>query len=152
MEIVENIALISLNETLIVQLVSFLIFLYLINRIMIRPLQQTMGKRQEYITSTETEIHQLAVKLKDLSSELTQNESKAIADANAQRDELKSEGSLEAESLLEESRNQIYEIRKENREMLQQEVEEARQYIDSEAEGLAVAIMETILDRGVSRG
>ena len=34
MEIVSNIALISINETLVVQLVSFLLFVFIINRVM----------------------------------------------------------------------------------------------------------------------
>ena len=34
MQIVSNVALISINETLVVQLISFLIFLFVINRIM----------------------------------------------------------------------------------------------------------------------
>ena len=152
MEIVENIALISLNETLIVQLISFLIFLYLINRIMIRPLQQTMGKRQEYIRTTESQIHQSAEKLELLKRQLKENERTAIAEANARREELKSEGNMEAESLLEESREQMYQLREENQELLRQELAEVRKYIDSEAEKLAETIMETILDRGVSRG
>ena len=39
MQIISNIALISINETLVVQLISFLIFLFIINRIMFRPLR-----------------------------------------------------------------------------------------------------------------
>jgi F-type H+-transporting ATPase subunit b len=152
MEIVENIALISLNETLIVQLISFLIFLYLINRIMIRPLQQTMGKRQEYISTTESQIHQSAEKLEDLNRQLKKNKRMAIAEANDRREELKNEGSLEAEALLEESRTQMHQIRQKNQEILGRELDEVRKYIDSEAEKLAETIMETILDRGVSRG
>ena len=45
MQIISNIALISINETLIVQLISFLIFLFVINRIMFRPLRKTVGPR-----------------------------------------------------------------------------------------------------------
>ena len=45
MQIITNIALISINETLIVQLLSFLIFLFIINRVMIRPLRGVMSDR-----------------------------------------------------------------------------------------------------------
>ena len=50
MHIVSNIALISINETLIIQLVSFLIFLFLINRIMFRPLSHVMVERENHLT------------------------------------------------------------------------------------------------------
>ena len=40
MEIVSKIALITINETLVIQLVSFLIFLFVINRMMFRPVSR----------------------------------------------------------------------------------------------------------------
>jgi F-type H+-transporting ATPase subunit b len=152
MEIVENIALISLNETLIAQLVSFLIFLFLINRIMIRPLQQTMGERQDYISETETQIRESSQKLEDLNRQLKESERAAISEANSQRDNLKDEGNQEAVKILFESQEEMSRMREKNQQMVRQELEEVRKYIDSEAEKIAVTIMETILDRGVSRG
>lgn len=152
MEIVENIALISLNETLIAQLVSFLIFLFLINRIMIRPLQQTMGERQDYISETETQIRESSQKLEDLNRQLKERERAAISEANSQRDNLKEEGNQEAVKILLESQEEMSRMREKNQQMVRQELEEVRKDIDSEAEKIAVTIMETILDRGVSRG
>jgi F-type H+-transporting ATPase subunit b len=152
MEIVENIALISLNETLIAQLVSFLIFLFLINRIMIRPLQQTMGERQVYISETETQIRESSQKLEDLNRQLKERERAAISEANSQRDNLKEEGNQEAVKILLESQEEMSRMREKNQQMVRQELEEVRKDIDSEAEKIAVTIMETILDRGVSRG
>lgn len=152
MEIVENIALISLNETLIAQLVSFLIFLFLINRIMIRPLQQTMGERQDYISETETQIRESSQKLEDLNRQLKESERAAISEANSQRDNLKDEGNQEAVKILFESQEEMSRMREKNQQMVRQELEEVRKDIDSEAEKIAVTIMETILDRGVSRG
>jgi len=45
MQIVSNVALISINETMVVQLISFLIFLFVINRVMFRPLRESMHER-----------------------------------------------------------------------------------------------------------
>ena len=49
MEIISNIALITINETLIAQLLAFLIFMFVINRLMFKPLQGVMTERQGYI-------------------------------------------------------------------------------------------------------
>ena len=49
MEVVSTIGLITINETVIIELISFLIFLFLINRIMFRPLQDIMGEREAHI-------------------------------------------------------------------------------------------------------
>ncbi|MFO7930236.1 MAG: hypothetical protein R6U97_02410 [Desulfosalsimonas sp.] len=152
MEIIESMALISLNETLVAQLVSFLIFLFLINRIMIRPLQETMRKRRDYIGEMEKKIKESSGELQELSQELQENERALIREANSEKDKLKEEGSSEAEGILDEARQEINKLREENQQLVGREVSEARKSIESEAEKLAVTIMETILNRGVSRG
>lgn len=152
MEIVENLALISLNETLIAQLIAFLIFFFLINRIMIRPLRETMGKRQDYIQKTESEILQSSEKLEDLNQQLLAHERKVVREANSEKEDLKDKGNQQAQEILGESKNEIDQIREENTRLLNQEISEARKYIEAESEKLAGTIMETILERGVSRG
>jgi len=152
MEIVENLALISLNETLIAQLISFLIFLFLINRIMIRPLRETMGKRENYIENIESEILQSSEKLEDLNQQLWEHERKVVREANSEKEDLKNQGNQQAQEILGETKNEIGQIREENAELLNQEISEARKYIEAESEKLAGTIMETILERGVSRG
>lgn len=152
MEIVENLALISLNETLIAQLISFLIFLFLINRIMIRPLRETMGKRENYIENIESEILQSSEKLEDLNQQLWEHERKVVREANSEKEDLKNQGNQQAQEILGETKNEIGQIREENAELLNQEISDARKYIEAESEKLAGTIMETILERGVSRG
>ena len=56
MQIISNIALISINETVIVQIISFLIFLYIINRIMFKPLRGVMADRENHIKSIQQDI------------------------------------------------------------------------------------------------
>lgn len=56
MQIISNIALISINETLVVQLISFLIFLFIINRIMFRPLRQVMIERENHMEKINLDI------------------------------------------------------------------------------------------------
>ncbi|MFW6081017.1 MAG: ATP synthase F0 subunit B [Desulfosalsimonas sp.] len=152
MEIIESMALISLNETLVAQLVSFLIFLFLINRIMIRPLQDTMRKRRDYIGDMENKIQESTGELQELNRELLEHERTLIREANSEKDKLKEEGSRQAKGILDEARREIYDLRDENQQLIDREVSEARKSIESEAEKLAVTIMETILNRGVSRG
>ena len=49
MQIISNVALISINETVVVQLLSFLLFLYIMNRIMFRPLRNVMAQREDHL-------------------------------------------------------------------------------------------------------
>ena len=70
MHIISNIALITINETLFVQLISFLIFLFIINRIMFRPLQNTMSERESYIDQTNRDIADVTQELQSLTNKL----------------------------------------------------------------------------------
>ena len=56
MQIISNVALISINETLIIQVISFLIFLFIINRIMFRPLRNVMNDRKSHISKIQQDI------------------------------------------------------------------------------------------------
>ena len=152
MEIVSNIALITINETLIAQVVSFLIFLFLLNRIMIRPLQATMRERSDYIQGMESSVKQSETKLQGLQLKLDKEERSAIQEATAQRDKLEKAGSDEAEQIMADFRKEISQVREENQQMIDAQVSEARKSLKTESEALALGIMEKILDRGVSRG
>ena len=56
MKIIETIQLITINATLFIQVISFLIFMYIINRIMFRPLRNTIAERHDYINSVQKDI------------------------------------------------------------------------------------------------
>ena len=75
MEIISNIALISINETLFVQVIGFLIFLYLINRIMFRPLRNVMADRELYIERIKLDIDQAQKKIETMTSQIREQES-----------------------------------------------------------------------------
>ena len=87
MHIISNIALITINETLFVQLLSFLIFLFIINRIMFRPLQNVMSERVNYMDQVKVDTVDTIQELEDLTKKLKKQESEVRAQA---RKELKS--------------------------------------------------------------
>lgn len=151
MEIVSNIALISINETMIAQGVSFLIFLFLLNRIMIRPLQATMRERTDYVQDIASSITESDENLKNLQLKLEQDERSTIKEASAQREKLEKAGSHEAEQIMEDYRKEILQIREQNQNEIEKQIVEARKSLKTESERLAASIMEKILDRGVSR-
>ena len=82
MQIVSNIALITINETLIVQLVSFLLFLFIINRIMFRPLRKVMTERSTYIETLQREIADQQNELKKISKKIKDSEQKVLHEAH----------------------------------------------------------------------
>ena len=74
MQIISNIALISINETLIVQVISFLIFLFIINRVMFRPLRSVVAERQSHIEHIRQDIVAAGEKFESLTNQIEEQE------------------------------------------------------------------------------
>lgn len=147
MEIVSNIALISINETLIVQVIFFLIFLFLINRIMFRPLRSVMDEREHYIENVTKDIVTAEGQYKLLTQQIEHEESKIKKEAFAMRARLEEAGNRQAVEILDATRKQINDLRKDAQNTIAGQVREARKKLPSESEVLALNIMEQVLDR-----
>jgi len=81
MHIISNIALISINETMLFQLISFLVFLFIINRIMFRPLQGVMDNRKNHMDKIQTDTVDAIKELENLTQKLKAQESEVRAEA-----------------------------------------------------------------------
>ncbi len=147
MHVISNIALISINETLFVELVSFLIFLFLINRIMFRPLRETMQARDAHILSLQDEIQQSENHLRDLNAKIRGDEVAAVQEARQQREALKEAGSRRADDIITEIKKEIAKHKAVVQEEVDQQIHRARQTLMDESQKLAVTIMERVLDR-----
>ena len=76
MEVVENVALISINATMVVQLISFLIFMVLLNRIMVRPLRTIMNERQSYIKQVGQDLTAAVESFEQISNQIVSSGAK----------------------------------------------------------------------------
>ena len=149
MEIVSTIALISINETLLVQLVSFLIFLFILNRIMIRPLNSVMEERDFFIENMEKEISDSGKTLEDVQRQIEDQEDAVRASALELSRELEEAGSQEARKILEAAREEMTALRQKTEVEIADRLAEARDRIREESEMLAEAMMEKALGRRI---
>jgi F-type H+-transporting ATPase subunit b len=151
MEIISNVALISINETLIVQLISFLIFVFILNRVMIRPLRGTMNAREAYIEELKTEMTAAEKTIEDLTSQIRKEEHTAINAAHGLREQIENTGQQEAERIISAARNHVDKQLEESRANIATQIDVAQKTIREEAEGLSVRVMEKLLDRRLSQ-
>lgn len=139
--------LITVNETLFVQLFSFLIFLFIINRIMFRPLKNAMGKREMYIEDIQKDINNADMELNQVNILIKEGELAIKNEANKMRETLEIAGQQQASEHLEASRQEIAQLKQQAENQIKDKIEEARNQIQTEFEVLSVTIMEKILDR-----
>ena len=147
MEIVSNIALISINETLILQIISFLIFLYIINRIMFRPLQNIMAERNAHIEKIKTDIIQAQKRVDNITIEIGNQEAAVKKEAYKFKATLEEDGNRQATEIFASVRVEIAEANQEAKKDIEVKLSEARENIQKESETLAVDIIERILER-----
>lgn len=147
MEIISNIALISINETLFIQLISFLIFVFIINRVMIRPLRRAMEERETYADQLQREMKDAESEIVQMTEKIREQEADVIKEARLLSEELEHSGKQKAKAIYQAARSDV------EQKMLKAEaevnglIEKARQSVSSESEVLAVEIMEKMLDR-----
>ena len=150
MQSVSNIALISINETLIVQVISFLIFLFIINRIMFQPLLKTRGDRDQYLNQIAQDIVQAKEDVEQYTFEIEERRNTIRSEAFEINKELEAVGNQEATDIVDAAVKEVSTIRKDTTRKLEAQIAEVRKQVQKESEPLAIQIMEKILDRRIS--
>jgi len=147
MQIISNTALISINETLIIQLISFLIFLFFINRIMFRPLKASMDERDTYISRLDQDIHETEKEMDEILNKLKKEEKIARSEAHEMRLQIEDEGNQKVSEIHEKLMKDISDLRQKTEADVAEQIAEARKHLQKESEVLAVTIMEKVLNR-----
>ena len=147
MHIASNVALISINATLFFQLISFLIFLFIINRLMFRPLRNVMGERDNHINKIQQEILDTKNEFENLTNQLQQQESAVKGEAFKLQKEIEDTGQQKAAEILNSAIQEIETLKDRAQKAVDTQISEARKDIFKESEFLAVSIIEKVLDR-----
>ncbi|MGD9333299.1 MAG: hypothetical protein PVJ53_18430, partial [Desulfobacterales bacterium] len=140
-------ALITINETLWVQLILFLIFLFLINRIMFRPVRRNMADREVHFLSLRQDIHLLQEEIDALSDQAAAEEDHLRTTAKRASEALREEGRQEAKRLMNEALEDIRALQQEAEKQLDASLASAQGQVAHESQGLAVSIIEQFLTR-----
>ena len=147
MEIISNIALITINATLFHQLVAFLIFLFIINRIMFRPLRSVMAERENMIEKIKLDTMDAGETIERLKNELKERESEVRNEALKVQHELEEKGKQESAEILKSTLQEIELLKDKNEATINAQIMEAKKDLQKESEALALNIMEKLLDR-----
>ena len=150
MHIISNIALITINETLIIQLLSFLIFLYIINRIMFRPIVGVMTERNRYIETLKNDATDAGKKLLDITTQLEKQKISVKNEALILKNEQKQFGEKQAQKIYALAKKEIETLRDETAKEIDGQIMEARKHLKEEAEVLSVYVMEKVIERGLT--
>lgn len=147
MEIIENVALISINATLLVQLFSFLLFMWLFNRLMIRPLRRVMQEREQYVSQMRQQIVAADEAFREVAEQITRQERDVRQTALSIRGKVEAEARSSAKVVIEATKKDIDRLREESQQRVNERISETRQQMMSEAESLANQMVGALLNR-----
>jgi F-type H+-transporting ATPase subunit b len=139
--------MISINATLVIQVIHFLILLYILNRFMFKPILRLMEERSEHIEKTEKGVDEALDKTEVLKESFVSKIQLARSDATQERTELRETGIAETNELLERYKEKSAGIRAETDKEADREVELARPLMHDEVIVLAEGIIEKMLGR-----
>ena len=147
MEIISNIALITINATLFHQLVAFLIFLFIINRIMFRPLRSVMAERDDIIEKIKLDTTNAGETIDRLNKDLKEREAEVRKEAFKVQHELEEKGKQESAEIMKSTLQEIEVLKDKNEATVNAQIMKAKKDLQKESEALALNIMEKLLDR-----
>lgn len=149
-EITRAVALISINATLVAQLISFLIFMMLISRLMYQPLQDVMMERDRQVEQMKKDIETAEADLEEIFYKIEMETRKVKDEAFSAQHRLEKDGAAQAQELFSNTDAEIDRLHKETKKEVQRQIEDVRQYLADESERVSRVIMEKALDRRVA--
>jgi F-type H+-transporting ATPase subunit b len=141
--------LISIDKSLIVQMVNFLILLFLLHRLLYRPLVQKMNERTEAIKTSLEEAKRARADAARAQEQNAEQLRAAHAEAAAIRAAALKEAAEEQRKLLERARAESQQIVDRGRAELDADLRQARAELRREVADLAVAAAEKLVRKSL---
>jgi len=140
----------SFNLTLIVQMVSFLLFAWLFNQVFFRPVVQHIAAREKYIADQQATAERLIDQARKTRQEHDRRLREAQAQAQAAVDAAVKEAQARRSERLAKARTEALELVTKARVQIGQERHDALAKLRGEVEGIAAAIADKVLSTGAA--
>jgi F-type H+-transporting ATPase subunit b len=142
--------MIELDWTLFVQIINFLVLVYLLNMVLFRPIRRVIQDRQARLTMFEEDISGLADNQQGILGEVEGQLTAARREGLGLREKLRQEGSQEESSLLEQVKKEVDAEWTRVEAKIKEDVAQAREALRAQAQDFATALSAKILGRKLS--
>ena len=141
--------LITINATLLAQVLHFLVLMFILNRLMFRPILKMIEERNTFVDGKKDEIEGLMRETHRLKEEFVQMENKGRADATKERTRQRVDGLAEVDKILSECRNEVASIKAKADKDIDSEIAKTKEKLKNEAAALADDILEKVIGRRI---
>ncbi len=142
--------MISLDWTLGLQFINFIVLLVVLNKLLYRPLQQIIAKRRDTIAGGHAQAKDLEADIDDKMQRYQQQLSDAKTQANGERNKLKKAAGAEESTILADANGKANTRLQAIKAQVANEADAASKTLKNEAESLAGQIATKILGRDLA--
>jgi len=141
--------MLTIDYTLIIQLLNFLLLILLLNIIVFRPVRNMLNKRKEEMSSDTERAQEWGQKAEKYSAELQVNISDVRKNGISEKEALKSEGIEEEQKMLKDTYSMAEDKVNRARAELEEKRIKARDSLHKEIDGFSKDLAEKFLGRGI---
>lgn len=142
--------LLSVNRTVFIQIVIFLIAIYILNKLMFKPFLNLMDRRDKLTRGAIEEAKELEEKVVHIIEEYDAKLTEARALAAQERNKIVQEGQSVANDIVNKAREETSALLHEAKQKLESESKEIKSKVKSDVDSIAKDIASTVLGKEVS--
>ena len=135
--------------TLVIQIVNFLILLFILNLVVYRPIRGILTRRKEEMSSSANLANEWVRKANKYSEEIEENMITLRKEGLKEKTDIRSKGIEAEKELLEDAYSQVEETARKAKEEIKEKVNKARSALQEEMEGFSRELAAKILGRGL---
>jgi len=139
--------MVSINATLVFQVVQLLVLIFILDRIMFRPILKLTTERDSFLEKSKIDMRNMESEVERLRGVFLSKEADARKRASREGLNIKNAAMTEVEKILEESSRSAAAIRSEAEQTARAQVETTKPLLAGEAEILAEDIVGRIIGR-----
>jgi F-type H+-transporting ATPase subunit b len=140
---------VSLDYTILVQMVNFIILIFILNALLYKPILGIIGKRKQKMDESDSEIKRMNQTVEQKMAEYEEKVRLAKVDAMEQKNAIVKQGSDVAKGIIDAVRGEIPAMMEQFHAKMEKEVEEARAILHSQSQKISLDIAEKVLGRSI---
>lgn len=141
--------MVSLDYSLGIQIVNFIILIFILNRLLYKPLLSMIDKRRQRFAESEAEIRRLQGTVEQKMAAYDEKLRQAKTTAIEQKNEIIRQGAEEAKEIIDVVRAEIPGLMEQFQVRMAGEIDAAKRTLSIQSQKLSVEIAEKVLGRGL---
>ena len=141
--------ILKVDETLFVQLIIFIVAIFILNSLLFKPLIQLVDRREKLTTGTIAEAKRIREELEKIREEYNSRQNEARSQAILERSEIRRQAQLSSEEIIKRAREENQAFLDESIKRLESETREIEEKIKPTIEILAKDVASIVLKKEI---